>query len=185
MSLLDWIFGKKPKTDEDVYIMLSKAELKAFESTIQNRLNAMQMNLDSMNGRFGQVVQGLKAEIAEKDEQLREAQAQIDEASGQLAEVQDIELKRKRLAELAPDALAQLGYNNEQVTRALQVIQHPQARETVEGLIQEYFPDTPVTLEGLLQLAPVVMEFLKKADERGANIGDPAGKQDIQRGVFR
>lgn len=152
MGLLSWIFGKN-KGDEAVILRISKVQFDRLASEQDGRLNVLESRIKKLEGYYGSVIQELKGEITELEQEndvLRSAQEQAG----------DISAQRERLMQLAPSAMSKAGIGEEQQAAVMQFLANPTNVQMIDEMLAQYFPDVPVTTEGLVQLIPVLKTFL-------------------------
>lgn len=147
MALLDWIFGEDR-------IWISGIKLAAWRNAIAARDAEYDRRLQKLEGSYGNAMQGMQRQIAALESELDEKDAILEEQND---EASKIAAARKMI----PDALGQMGFSPEQVTQAQAVLMRPDVQKMLEDAIQSYFPDTPVTMEGIMALAPVILNFMK------------------------
>jgi hypothetical protein len=117
-------------------------------------MNALENRIKKVEGSYSQAIQEYKAELKDLKEENEEMSAQLDEA-------QDLVAKRDKMLKLAPEALKSSGLPDAQQGAVLQWMASPANQATVDGLLEQYFPDTPITTEGLVSLLPIAIPLIQ------------------------
>lgn len=169
MGLIELVLGRKP-AQSDIELRISKRQLDAFEQSIDGQMKQLLRRIAKLEGEYG-------GRIKELNEQVELLSQENDQYKQQSAEVSDMEAQRSKLMELAPKALAQMGLDEQTKNYCLTMLAEPKNIDMVNQLIEKYFPDTEITLEGLLQLAPLFKVFLASKMPKQQQVEHPPDGQ--------
>jgi len=195
-TILEPFTGKEPeKEPEDILLTISRQRLKGMESAFDGRFAEYERRLCKIEGEYGAAIGQYREEIErnriEKKAALEakdaEIQAHVEEKevmAGELAEAQDMALKVQRTREQMPNVLDALGFSEEAKAKASLALSSPQARQMVEGLLEEHFPGMPITYDGLLGMAPVIVQFMAKLGEKPKQTGPQAATTQTNLATF-
>ena len=150
MGILSWILGKK---EENFNVSISKNHLQALVNSLESRFLSIENRIAKVEGSYGVAIRELKREITDLEEENIELNKQVQESG-------DLESKRQKLMALAPQVLATSDFTDAQKAAVQQFLANPANIQQVDALLEQYFPDMPITTEGLIALLPVLKSAL-------------------------
>lgn len=152
MGLLGWLSGEE-RGEKAVTLRISKLNFDRLNSEMDGRLNILETRIKKLEGNYGQYVQELRSQIEELEAENDTLNAQRDEAT-------NIEAQRAKLMQLAPGAMKQAGVEDGQQAAVMQFLADPRNVVMIDKMLAQYFPDIPVTTEGLISLIPIMKTLL-------------------------
>jgi hypothetical protein len=148
--------GSSKKTDDLIVLTISDLQLKALISKFDDRFSVLETRIKRCEGDFGKQIQMQNAEI-------KELEAENDELESKLGSINDITAKRQQMIEVAPGVIESLNIDVKQKAELLAGLTDPKAQESIDAVIKKFFPDVPVTSEGLLKAAPIILKLMEYA----------------------
>jgi hypothetical protein len=156
-GILSYFSGEKPPAGEDagreIALIISKHQFHALESSFDERMSKFEKRMQQLEGGYGAQIGALQIEKAALVEELSEAQGELEEATSREAQLRAVRTQ-------IPGVLQQLGFSEGDIQKASAGLMDARATAKLNELLETHFPGIPVTAEGLVALAPLIIGLL-------------------------